>query len=75
MLLPLNKQPDLLRIFRSCHLENGRQAIELCSVDLGLPVPLLVKLQIISSKYSQVWPEYLHCKLDLSSDLFYDVTA
>ena len=34
MLLPLNNKPDMLRIFRSCRLENKKQDIEPCSIDL-----------------------------------------
>ena len=39
MLLPLNKQPDMLQIFRSSHLENVPEAIERSSVDLDTVNP------------------------------------
>ena len=35
MLLPLNKQPDMLRKIRSCHLRKNSQDTELCSTDLA----------------------------------------
>ena len=35
MLLPLDKQQLMLQIFRSCLLENNKQDIEPCSIDLG----------------------------------------
>ena len=34
MLLPLNKQPDMLQIFRSSHLENNKHDTEPCSTNL-----------------------------------------